>query len=63
MDNFKWYDWLIIGIVSDFGAALVMAILSGSVPFGSGVILLPVLVFVWLMYEDLRKKQHDKETE
>lgn len=63
MDNFKWHDWLIIGIVSDFGAALVMAVISGSVPFGFGVILLPVLVFVWLMYEDLRKKQHDKESE
>ena len=62
MGNFKWNDWLIIGIVSDFGAALVMSVLSGSVPFGSGVILLPVLVFVWLMYEDLRKKQYDKET-
>lgn len=44
MDNFRWYDWLLIGIFADFGAALVMAILSGSAPFG--VMILPL----WFLF-------------
>ena len=62
MDNFKWYDWLIIGIASDFGASLVMATLSGSAPLFV-LTVLPLWFVVWLMYEDLRKKHHDKESE
>ena len=59
MDNFKWYDWAVIYFISDVSAALIVAILSGSAPFG--VMFLPSLVLAWLSYEKFRRMQHDKE--
>ena len=61
MDNFKWYDWVVIYFISDVSAALIIAILTGVSIFG--VMFLPSLVLAWLSYENFRRTQYDKESE
>jgi hypothetical protein len=60
VDNFRWYDWAAIIIMSDISATLLFALLSGAI----GVIMiLPLLVIAWLSYENFRGSQYDKESD
>lgn len=58
MNNFKWYDYVVIYFVSDMGSVLIMAMLSG---LQGAVIMVPLLVLAWLSYENFRSTRYDKE--
>jgi hypothetical protein len=51
MANFCWYDYFVIYLTADIGAALIIAILSG---FPGAITMLPLLVLAWLSYENFR---------
>ena len=58
MGEFRWYDYAAIYLISDIGAALLMAMFAGAL---GAVMMLPLLVLAWLSYENFRSIHHDKE--
>lgn len=58
--NFRWYDWIVIYLVAEISSAVFMTILMGAV---QSVFVLPILVLAWLLYENFRSTQHDKESD
>lgn len=57
----RWYDYLVIGFVSDVLAATVFGVLSGNL---YTMLTFPLLTMMWLHYEKLRKEmENDKRSE
>lgn len=58
MDKFRWYDWIVIFLMSDMIAAFIVAIILGAFEL---VLMMPLFVLSWLSYEDFRVRQENGE--
>lgn len=58
MDKFRWYDWVIIFLIADISSAIIVTVMTGAIELS---FMLPMLIIVWLSYEDFRVRQNDKE--
>ncbi len=58
VDKFRWYDWVIIFLIADISSAIIVTVMTGAIELS---FMLPMLIIVWLSYEDFRVRQNDKE--
>ena len=58
MDKFRWYDWVVIFLMADISSAIIVTLMSGAIGLSS---MLPILIVIWLLYEDFRVRQNDKK--
>ena len=58
MDKFRWYDWVVIFLIADISSAIIVTVMTGAIELS---FMLPMLIVVWLSYEDFRVRQNDKE--
>ncbi len=58
MDKLRWYDYAAVFMMADISAGITMSILLGN---PAVIILLPLPVFLWFVYENFRKMTNDKE--
>lgn len=58
MDKFRWYDWVVIFLIADISSAIIVTVMTGAIELS---FMLPMLIIVWLSYEDFRVRQNDKE--
>jgi hypothetical protein len=58
MDKLYWYDYVVVFMIADMSMGIIMAILFGN---PSVIVLLPIPVLLWSIYENFRKAMNDKE--
>jgi hypothetical protein len=58
VDKFRWYDWVVIFLIADISSAIIVTVMTGAIELS---FMLPMLIIVWLSYEDFRVRQNDKE--
>ncbi len=58
MDKLYWYDYVVVFMIADTSMGIIMSILFGN---PSVIVLLPIPVLLWFIYENFRKAMNDKE--